>query len=276
MVLIFSNGVMNSQSQLQTVDFEELGLSFKIPSGWNSQIDGDYMYLKHDTLSGLIVVFESRSKSTHDLLMLAKNGIHEDGVQLNSLNDFKITAENTVDGHYQGIFMDFMVKAYAIGKIDGLGSGISVLALSEPKDFNKAIKTEAQKIVASVKFYKAVQSQASEFWKDRLIGKRLKYFNTQTNTDFNGGISGISDRETLDLFNDGSFYYYTNNQSIVKSSNIGADDKASGDFRIVTLGKSTYLQLFFNGDSLEFELNVSDSNHTLLNGKRYLIDSLND
>ena len=122
---------MNVQHVLNTVNFKELGLSFNIPLGWTSQIDGDYMFLNHANITGIMVVFESRSKSVNELLLLANGGITEESVQLNSLNDFKETTKNTVEGHYEGIFLGTMVKVYAIGKIDGLGSGMSVLALAE-------------------------------------------------------------------------------------------------------------------------------------------------
>jgi len=111
LVLIFNTTNMYSQSQLQTVNFEELGVNFTIPFGWTSQIDDDYMFLKHATISGLIVVFESRSKTVSQLITLANKGITEEGVQLNSFNDFKIITENRVEGHYQGVFMGTLVKS---------------------------------------------------------------------------------------------------------------------------------------------------------------------
>ena len=274
-VLICNIYKMNSQtqSQLQTVNFEELGVRFTIPTGWSSQIDGDYMFLKHPTIAGLIVVFESRSKSITELLAGANKGIMEDGVQLNSSNDFKITTENRVEGQYQGIFMGTIVKAYAIGVINGFGSGVSMLAISEPKHFNADLKSEAQKLAASVAFEKIKLSKQTKFWNDRLAGMRLNYFNTQTRTGFGGN---ISDRETLDLFNDGSFYYHTKNESIVNSTSTRSGDKLSGDYRIVTLENVTYLQLFCNGETLEFQLSFSDKKYTLLNGKRYLLERLED
>jgi hypothetical protein len=275
-VLIYTINAMHSQSQLQTVNFEELGVSFTIPIGWSSQIDGDYMFLKHATMSGLIVVFESRSKSINKLITLANNGIVDEGVQLNSLNDFKAVTENRVEGHYKGVFMNTLVKAYAIGIINGLGSGVSMLAIAEPKDFNVAIKNEAIKLSNTIVFEEIKLSKQTKFWNDRLVGKRLNYFKTQTSTSFDGNVSGISDRETIDLFNDGSFYYHTKNQSLVNSASMRTGDKLSGDFRIVTLESKTYLQLFYNGDTLEFELSRSEKNYTLLNGRRYLLENLED
>lgn len=277
MLLISNYSIMNAQTKSRIIDYKELGLSFKIPSGWASQIDGDYMFLKHNTIPGLMVVFESRSISVQDMIRNANNGIHEDNVDLQIMDDFKATGKNTVEGHYKGFFMGSMVKAYALGKIDGLGSGMSVLAISEPKDFNDTLKNEAQKIMASVNFSKAEDSQQTRFWKKRLVGNRLKYRDTRTDTDFRGGVSsGISDKETLDLFNDGSFYYDTNNGSIVNSTSLRTQDRTSGEYRIVTLGDSTYLQLFFSGDSLEFELTLNARSNTLLNGRRYLLDSIDD
>jgi len=112
-------------------------------------------------------------------------------------------------------------------------------------------------------------SKQTAFWNKRLIGKRLRYFNTQTSTGFGGN---ISDRETLDLFNDGSFYYHIKNKSIVSSAKMQSGDKLSGDYRIITLENSTYLQLFCNDKTTEFLLTLSDAKHTLLDGKRYLLE----
>ncbi len=265
---------MYTQSKLQTVSFEEMGVAFKIPSGWSSQIDGDYMFLKHTTISGLLVVFESRSKSTSELMVLANNGIREEGVHLTSTNDFRIVAENRVEGYYEGVFMHTIVKAYAIGVINNLGSGLSILAITEPKDFGEIIKGEAEKLASSVTFEKLKLSKQTKRWNNRLIGKRLNYFNTQTNTSFGSDISGIADRETLELFNDGSFYYNQKNGSIVNGASVNSGDKLSGAYRIITIVNITYLQLFCANETLEFKLTRSNSNHTLLNGKRYLVEDL--
>ncbi len=274
LLILLNSLIMNAQ---QHINLQDLGLNYTIPTGWASQVDGDYMFLKHNDISGLMVIFESRSKSVADLLNLASNGITDEGVELRSLDDFRLTNENTVEGHYQGIYKDSIVKAFAIGVINGLGSGISILALSEPNHFNDNLKSEARKLIDSVKFEKVKPSKKTRFWKDRLVGNRLKYFNTRTSNDFNGVIStGISDSETLELFNDNSFYYLVNNQSFVNSGTLGKGEGSSGDYRIVTLGDYTYLQLFFKGDSQEFELSVTESNNTLLNGRRYLVVSLED
>ncbi len=114
-LLIFNTVTMNSQTYWQTAEYKELGLSFEIPIGWTSQVDGDNMFLKHNDISGLMVVFESRSTRVNELLSLANNGIIEEGVELISLNDFKVTSENKVEGHYEGIFMGAIVRATGSG-----------------------------------------------------------------------------------------------------------------------------------------------------------------
>ncbi len=50
-----------SQTYWQTAEYKELGLSFEIPIGWTSQVDGDYMFLKHNDISGLMVVLAENS-----------------------------------------------------------------------------------------------------------------------------------------------------------------------------------------------------------------------
>ncbi|XMO87070.1 hypothetical protein AAFN75_01990 [Algibacter sp. AS12] len=268
---------MNSQTPQQTINLEELGVTFVIPSGWTPEIQDEYMFLKHDSISGLIVIFENKTKSTNKLLILANKGIEDEGVALTSLNDFKITSENTVIGHYQGVFMDYVVKAYAIGKINGLGSGVTILAIAEPKDFNDILKDEAEKLNSSIVFKEVKLSAKTQFWTNRLVGKSLRYFNTKTDFDYNGNTStGISDKEIINLFNDGSFYYYINNQSIVQSETLRNENRSSGDFRIITYDEISYLQLFFNGNTLEFKLTLNSEKNTLLNGRRYLVVDRDD
>lgn len=268
---------MDAQVNSQQVDVKELGVSFKIPPGWTAEVDGDYMFLKHHTIAGLLVIFESRSQSITELIHLANGGIIEEGVQLNSLYDFKEIGKNTVDGHYEGIFLGTIVKVYATSKINGYGSGVSVLSVSERKDFNNGIKEEAQKIVASVVFNKMEDSEQTAYWKNRLIGRRLKYYNTQSDTDFRGNMTiGISDKEILELFNDSSFYYNENNQSSVYSETIRSNNNSSGSYRIVTLENATYLQLFHNGNTKEFTLTVNSKNNILLNGRRFLSSDIED
>ncbi len=274
--LICNISSMQSQSPLKTVNFEELGVSFTIPMGWNSQIDGDYMILKHPTISAILIVFESRSTSVNTLIEKANHGITEEGVKLTSLNDFKAITEYQVEGHYEGIFLATLVKAIAIGIINGTGSGLTVLAIAEPNNFNDVIKNEAQKLIASVRFKTKNVSKQTKFWIDRCVGKRLNYFNTRTSSNFDGSISGLSDREAIDLFNDGSFYYHTKNQSIVNSEQMNMGNNVSGEYRIISVNQLTYLQLFSKGETIEFELSLSPENYTLLNGMRYALQDLED
>ncbi len=285
-LMMFCLGMINAQGLPQHIELEELGLSFDIPQGWTGQLEGEYILLGHQSLPGLMILFQNNSQSTGDLKNTAMQGIREEGVQLSPAGDFKVVGDNRVEGMYTGYFNGSQVKSYAIGLINGLGSGMSILILTESNVFTNKHKDEANKLARSVKFYQAKESTNTKLWKNKLIGRQLKYMYTNTSSDYNGGSVGLSEKTTIDLCSNGQFYYYSNTSSQIASGSVAADNSnvsssgggtlssedTGGTYKIYSLGQESYLELTFqSGKVVEYDLSTNNSGQLFLDETRYLV-----
>ena len=281
-ILLIITTIMSAQPLKNHVDFPELGVSFDIPSGWTGQQMEGFIIMGHQTIPGLIIVSDNKSQSSTELKNLAEQGIYDQGVSLQAASAFEIKEENRVEGMYQGIFDGAQVKCYAIGLINGLGSGMNILILTTPELFSEQHKQVANKLASSVKFFQAKETNQTTEWKKYLVGRRLTYMSTSGGSDYSGGYSGTSTKEHIDLCSNGQFYYYYNSHSSFNAGD-GAGDLAGfgyadakddnmGQYRIYSVGNTTYLELTFqNGNVSEYVVSTNSDQHTLLNGTRYFV-----
>lgn len=278
LLIIFLLGLIETPTAQQLPshnEFQELGLSFDIPFGWQGQLSDSSVLLGHNSISGLMVLTENTAKNATQLKTLAMEGLTDEGVQLTPSDEFRVVANNRVEGFYQGQFNGAQVKVYAIGLINGLGNGMNIIIMTETDKFTQQHQQEANKLAKSVKFFKSIDSNATQNWKNKITGTQLKYFNTST---FSGG-SGISDRTTIDLCNNGQFIYYSNSHASFDSSggygSANNQNNNQGSYAIKTLGTQSYLQLTFtNAEVYEYALSTNQQNNTFLDDSRYLIADL--
>lgn len=287
-LFIFSILKVDAQALPQHVEFQELGLRFDIPNGWTGQISGDYVVLGHNTVPGIMVLFENNSPDANSLKTLAEQGIYTDVAALSSLGTFNVVATNRVEGMYQGLFDGTNAKGFAIGLINGLGKGLSILIVTEANKFTESHKVEAKKLANSVTFFQGRESSNTKTWKNKIVGKQLKYMNTSSSSDYTGGYAGVSAKITIDLCANGTFAYYSNTNSSFSSGNSNANagsinaqsgfgytnasDDAEGNYTIGSVGNNAYLTLNFkSGKVVEYDLSVSDQNETYLDNNRYMV-----
>lgn len=277
---------LHSQVVPKHIDLPELGLSFDIPDGWTGQLEGEYLILGHQSIPGLMIIFQNNSPNTQALKETAMEGISEEGIALKPSSDFVIKGTNRVEGYYEGSFSAAPVKAYAIGLINGLGSGINILILTEKPLFNASHQREATKLAQSVRFYKVKDTPNTTFWKNKLVGKQLKYMYTNSSIDYTGGSVGLSEKTTIDLCRNGEFYYYSNTHSHIAVGNTAPDYSTSsssggsvlsnqnttGNYKIYSLGQESYLELsFHSGTVVEYDLSNDAAGSTFLDETRYLV-----
>ncbi len=275
-----------AQALPQQVELQELGLGFDIPPGWTGQIEGEYIFLGHNSIPGLMILSQNNSMNTEEMLNFAMRGIEEEGLQLRPEAQFATKGNKRVEGYYTGRLNGTQVKAYAIGMINNLGSGMNILILTEAGLFKQAHIVEANKLASSVRFYQAKESNSTVFWKNKLLGKQLKYMYTNTNSDYVGGSVGLSEITTIDLCSDGSFFYYSNSQSHIAVGSTAADQSTasssgganlsnsniSGTYLIYSLGQETILELSYqDGTVVEYDLSTNHSGQTFLDNTRYLV-----
>lgn len=280
---------MYSQNSAQIVDLPELGLRFEIPKDWTGDQYGDYIILGHQSIPGLMVLSQNHSKSGKELQELAMKGIVDEGVNLQPKENFILQSSERVQGEYEGVFRGEKVRAFAIGLINGLGSGMNIIILTTPDKFEKTHIEEASKLAASVKFSKARDSKETREWKQWLVGKKLKYIYSNYSADYMGGSTGISDTTIINLYPDGTFDYYSNSMSTFTAGSTtpmtdsdpsgsgyvsGADENV-GKYQIFSDTKGSFLELHFSNDSYHtYQLSTDSEKFTTLNGTRYYVVSI--
>ena len=272
---------MNAQTLGKSVELKELGLSFEIPAGWSGGVQGDYILLGHNTIPGMMLLLQNQSKTAQELKNLAEQGIAEEGVALSPLGEFEIVNGIRVKGHYEGRYDGTAVKAYAVGLINEYGSGLSLLILTETNKFTSVHEEEANKLLKTVTFSEpqSENNQHLQFWKDRLVGKQLKYMFTSTNRDSGGGSTGTNETKTIGLCANGSFYYYArSNTSIDTGTNASrfnnAKTSSAGRYKIYASQNTVWLSLTLDtAEVYNLELSTDDASlKTFIDGSRYLLD----
>lgn len=258
------------------VSFQELGLSFELPEGWNGQIQEEYYLVGHETMPGLMILFKNSATSAADLKASAQQGIYDEGVQLKPSSDFELKGSNKIEGFYEGIFDGAQVKCFGAGIINSKGSGITILMITTKDQFTDRHISEAKKLASSVEFYEATESEETVTWENNLVGNQLRYMHTSTSNDYSGGMSGTSDDVIIKLYAGGNFYYYSNsNSSFSAQSGFGyadATDSNEGKYKIYSIGGDSYLELtFVDGKIYEYALSKSVEGETYLNGERYFV-----
>ncbi len=96
---------ITTATQAQTlISFQELGLSFEIPNGWNGQLQDEFYIMGHETIPGLMILSQNSSTSSSELKALAMEGVYDEGVQLKPVVNFELKGNNKVEGFYEGTF----------------------------------------------------------------------------------------------------------------------------------------------------------------------------
>ncbi len=267
-----------SNGQGQKIDLPAYGVSFEIPEGWVAQMEDDYILMGHQTIPGLIIIFENTAATPEELKKSAEEGLYDEGVSLQPESTFSIE-ENKVSGYYTGQFQGSQVKAYAVGLISRVGSGFTAVVLTETGVFSDTHVKEMDKLVGSVHFKEISGTYSTDQWKGWLIGSQLRYMYTSGGSDYGGGYSGTSQDTRINLCSNGKFLYYSSSSSSFDGSGgfgyaHGSDD-STGKYKIYGNAGRSFLRLSFaNGEITEYEITTNDQDHTLLNDYRYFVVGL--
>jgi len=275
---LLSGLFVNAQSG-EKVTFQELGLSFNVPGGWTGGVKDDLYILGHSSIPGLMILSQNESKDAQQLKSLALQGMQDEGIQLSPKGDFSLKGVDRVEGFYEGTFNGSNVRVFAIGLINRLGSGMNVFIVTEKAKFGDKHIQEALKLAKTVKFFKQRDSKETAFWKQKLVGKNVKYLKVRTNNNaYDGSFTGTSDRTSITLYNNGSFYFYSSSTaSYGGPAGTGGSgmylgrSQNSGDYKIYTVANQTFLDLYFSNKTRTYKLSRNERRHTLLNGTRYSV-----
>ena len=265
-------------AQGQLIDLPKYGVSFQIPEGWVAQMEEEYILMGHQTIPGLIIIFENTAATPEELKQSAEEGLYDEGVSLKPEASFTID-ENKVSGYYTGYFQGSEVRAYAVGLISRVGSGFTAIVLTETSVFGDVHIAEMGKLVESVRFKAISGTYSTDQWKGWLAGSQLRYLSSSGGSDYGGGYSGTSQDTRINLCSNGSFLYYNSSSSSFDGSGgfgytHGSDD-SNGSYEIIGKAGRTYLRLAFtSGEVAEYQITSNDQDHTLLDGTRYFVVEL--
>ena len=274
----FTLSIYTLQAQLTgNVNYEKLGISFNIPSGWKGQEGDGMVILGSDVVPG-IVILTTHSYNKQELIEEAKRGIKdENGTSLILAGDIQNLTSNAIGGEFSGTMEWKQAKAYVIGIVNPYsGPGVSIIAATMSDKYTSEHEKVCKQIMNSVKFAKIDRSKELAEWKQWLSNVRLTYMDSYyssgyTSTDVSGG---YSTERKIDLCAKGYFNY--NNYSDVSVSSVGASGYNSGNtagdgtWKIIigSTGDPTLILNFQNGDEYSYRLEYTDEK-LYMNGDRY-------
>ena len=263
------------------VDYNELGISFDIPTGWIGQETDDMVLLGSNTIPGLIVI-QPHQYSIGELRQQAIEGLDEGNGTVLRLNGIlQNIKSNAIGGEFSGTLEYETAKSYILGVSNpyGKGTGVMILAITTPDQYSSAYKNLCMQIFESFQFKKVDHSAKIREWKAYLSNSRLTYMDSYySGSSTAGGLSGGYDSKTIiDLCGKG--YFNFNSASTASVSGSGAsgythgNKSGQGTWDVESYNGKLILALnYHNGEKRIYEMEYKDDKF-YLEGSRYFVTS---
>ena len=289
--LVFSCILLNPSSYLlgqQTgkVDIEQLGMSFQIPEGWVGQFMGDGFMMGSYTEAGFIYLSIHETSTLEGLKSDARQGLNDpaNGIYLNLAESLVEWKGRGVGGIFTGSLSGQQVKSYLLGLINPHGSGVLIMAATEPSQYSDRYRQLVQLVAESFQFSPPpvspqVAQDAKLDWSNLLGGTRLTYMNSYSSIDYSdpnittGG--GYNEKEVIDLCKAGFFNYSSSSFTSITggaavSGNQMSRGKGAGSWTVEknNQGQALLVLSFHSGERFEYALSYPNKKMHL-NGKRY-------
>lgn len=263
-----------SAQESKRVSYDQLGISFVIPPGWQPQEINQGILLQKPGLSGFIFA-STHNQSLEELKADALKPLSDgQGTSLQLFDSLRSLGTSAIAGNYQGLLEGSPAKCYIIGMENPTGGlGITIIAASQPDLFSEKLQEVAIEFASSFQFQKVDKSAEIQEWKGFLSGMRLTYMETYNSPSYSeSGISGgYNIKRTIDLCPQG--YFSSGNSSSFQMDGLGmnnSNQKGQGTWDIV-LGIDGMLHLelkHYNGEVRHYRLEYLDQK-LYLNGERY-------
>lgn len=263
----------NSQDS-NRVNYEQLGISFVIPAGWQGQEINEGILLQHTSIQGIIFI-ATHNYTKEQLTQEAKNGLNDgQGTSLKLIGNLSNLSNSAIGGDYEGLLEGNDARAFIIGVENPFGGlGVTIIAASTRENFTNQMKEAGLELFGSFEFKKVEASENLAEWKTWLAGKNLKYFESYSSpSSYEGGISGgYSINRSIDLCPNG--YFVFGNRNSFQMDGLGSNldkTKGSGTWDIITGndGTPTLKLLYYNGEESFYRLEYANDK-LYLNGDRY-------
>ncbi|MEM9675243.1 MAG: hypothetical protein AAF992_21810 [Bacteroidota bacterium] len=261
------------------VNFKTLGIRFTIPNGWVGQeVNGGYI-VGSNTQAGFAFLTIHQYTTLAQLTQEAWKGIAEqNGTSLKLSGEIENLNERSIGAEYSGTLEGQAVKAYIVGLVNPLGSGVTIMAASTPDQYSATHQQLAQQLANSTQFSQPQTPPVVEEWKQTLQNSRLTYMDSyQSNSGSYGGYStggGYSSEVQIHLCGQGFFKYKSSSSMSVDTGGAfgSSSDSGQGNGTWDVVGNTqdgaTLRLNFHNGEVYEYNLEYKD-NKTFLNGSRY-------
>jgi hypothetical protein len=134
------------------------GFKFSLPKGWKVEKGPKGAILGYDTIAGMIWVFPHLASSFQEVQTQMREGLTEEGVQLQLTSPLQSLGNNAIAGIFSGVYQRQQVKARGIGTFFPKGGGAYIVAIALPNEFGTDLASVADTIAKSMQYSKAQES----------------------------------------------------------------------------------------------------------------------
>ena len=259
------------------IEYEQLGISIEVPSGWIAQEGDGFLLIGSQTVPGFIML-TTHNYDVEQLRSEALNGMQFDqGSNLFLSEELQNISSNAISGMFSGTMEYQSVKAYIIGVENPYkGVGVTIMAATQPQLFSTVHTAVADQIYASLNFKEVDRENEFNQWKEFLSNVKLTYMDSYYSSSYtSGGISGgYSSERIIDICKQGFFKYNSSSNVSASGSGISGYDAggSAGDGRwtigIGVDGSPNLILNFNNGEQYRYSLEYKEEK-LFLNGDRF-------
>ena len=276
LLLLFSPLFLSAQLT-GFVNYEKVGISFTIPSGWVGQEGDGVIMMGHESIPG-VVILTTHNYSLAELNSEAKKGVNEgNGTFLQLNGSIDKLASNAIGAEFAGTMDWQAAKAYILGVANPhQGPGVSIMAVTLANMYSAEHEKVCKQVFNSIRFKKIDRSKELKEWKTWLSNVKLTYMDSYYSSGYtDGSVSvGSSSRVSIDLCSKGYFNYSSSSSTTISGAGVSGygGDNDGGDGRwsigIGPSGEPSLILSFQNGEKYTYRLEYSNE-ELYLDGDRY-------
>jgi hypothetical protein len=253
--------------------FPAWGMRCTIPEGWIGQeAEGVYL-IASQTLPGLILLMPHQTTHLDALRLEAALGLSDptNGIELRLSGDVMPIDERSIAAKYQGFFSQTAASAFAVGLVNPLGTGATIMVITESSQYGTFYQNLVLGVARSMTFTAPETPDGVKVWREQLSHCRLTRLESY-NSGYGSG--GYTLSETIHLCREGYFRYFQSSGLSMDtggaSGYAGGQDQGRGGWSVVAdpTGQPVLQLSFDNGQIRSYRI-TWEGDKTFLNGERY-------
>jgi hypothetical protein len=157
------------------VDYPGLGISFRVPEGWEAQEGDGVIFFGSPTVKGLILMSIQELANEADLARSLEAGFSEDGITLFAEGEARIVRKGMARISYAGKVENEAAKGLGIALLNPHGDGLSLVALALEKVYGPQLEQALDSLAGSIVFRSVPPAEGPgiEHWTKHLTQVRL-------------------------------------------------------------------------------------------------------